>query len=83
MYEDFTLLVDGKKAFPEILKRIEKAKSSVLVNMFIWRDDKIGNELAKTVLAAAKRGVQVRISVDKYGAEICKKEGTFRYRTDR
>lgn len=72
MYEDFTLLVDGKNAFPEILKRIEKAKSSVLVNMFIWRDDKIGNELAKTVLAAAKRGVQVRISVDKYGV-VCEK----------
>lgn len=74
----FSLLIDGKEAFPEILRCIEEARSSIGINMFIWRDDEIGNRIAAAVLAAAERGVQVDISVDRYGvvlekAEECKK----------
>jgi hypothetical protein len=52
IYEDFTLLVDGKEAFPEILKCIGNAKKSITINMFIWRDDNIGNAIAKAILDA-------------------------------
>ena len=73
-----TLLVDGMSAFPEILRCIAAAQRSVRVNMFIWRDDAIGNRIATALLAAADRGVQVDISVDRYGvvlekAEECKR----------
>ena len=73
-----TLLVDGKAAFPEILRCIAAAQRSVRVNMFIWRDDEIGNRIAAALLEAADRGVQVDISVDRYGvvlekAEECKR----------
>lgn len=76
--EKLTLLVDGKQAFPEILRCVERARRSITINMFIWRDDAIGNRIAAAVLAAAERGVQVDISVDRYGvvlekAEECKK----------
>lgn len=77
-YADFTLLVDGKNAFPEILSCIENAQKALVINMFIWRDDEIGNRLAEAVLRAADRGVQVTLSIDRYGvvlekAEECKK----------
>ena len=76
--QQFSLLIDGKEAFPEILRCIDAAKKSIFVNMFIWRDDEIGNRVAAAVLAAAERGVQVVLSVDRYGvvlekAEECKK----------
>ena len=76
--KQMTLLVDGKEAFPEILRCIAAAEKSIGINMFIWRDDAIGNRIAAAVLAAAERGVQVDISVDRYGvvlekAEECKK----------
>ena len=76
--QQFSLLIDGKEAFPEILRCIDAAKKSIFVNMFIWRDDEIGNRVAAAVLAAAERGVQVALSVDRYGvvlekAEECKK----------
>ena len=76
--ENITLLVDGKAAFPEILRCIEQARESIRINMFIWRDDEIGNRVARAVLDAAERGVQVDISVDRYGvvlekAEECKR----------
>ena len=69
-YQDFTLLVDGKEAFPAILDAIAGAKRSLVINMFIWRDDAIGNRMAEAVLAAAERGVQVQISVDRYGVVL-------------
>ena len=64
---EIKLLVDGASAFPEILKCIESAHSSILINMFIWRDDAIGIRLAEAVLCAAERGVRVNISVDRVG----------------
>ena len=70
----FSLLIDGKQAFPEILRCIEHAERSIGINMFIWRDDAIGNRIAAAVLAAAERGVQVDISVDRYGVVLEKAE---------
>ena len=76
--QNFALLVDGKEAFPEILRCIGAARNFIFINMFIWRDDAIGNRIAAAVLAAAERGVRVEISVDRYGvvlekAEECKR----------
>lgn len=56
------------------------------MNMFIWRDDAIGNRIATALLAAADRGVQVDISVDRYGvvlekAEECKRSFFHKNRT--
>ena len=64
------LLVDGKNAFPEIIRCIRNARESILINMFIWRNDTIGCTLARELLAAADRGVKVTISKDRYGM-IC------------
>ncbi|MBQ2719710.1 MAG: phosphatidylserine/phosphatidylglycerophosphate/cardiolipin synthase family protein [Clostridia bacterium] len=69
-----TLLVDGREAFPAILEAIAAAKESVVINMFIWRDDAIGNRMARAVLEAADRGVSVQLSVDRYGAVLEKAE---------
>ena len=72
--ETITLLVNGQNAFPEIIQCIEGAKVSVDINMFIWRDDRIGNRMAEAVLAAADRGVKVFISIDRYGVVLEKCE---------
>ena len=73
-----TLLVDGAQAFPEILRAIQQARTSVEINMFIWRDDRIGNRMGEAVLAAADRGVQVHLDLDRYGVvlEKCEEEKT-------
>lgn len=62
------LLINGDQSFERILTRIREAKSSIYINMFIWRDDAIGNEMARTVLAAADRGVQITIVKDLVGS---------------
>ena len=63
----FTLLEDGKNAFPVIINAIKNAQKSIKINMFIWRADCIGVKIAKELLSAANRGVSVQISVDRYG----------------
>lgn len=73
-FDNFTLLTDGENAFPEILRAIEQAEKSLYINMFIWRDDTIGNRIGEAVFAAAERGVQVQISVDRYGVVLEKAE---------
>ena len=73
-YENMTLFVDGKRAFPAILSAITAAKKSLLINMFIWRDDAIGNRVAEVVLSAADRGVKVCLSIDRYGLVLEKAE---------
>ena len=72
--DNMTLLVNGSRAFPEIIRCIEEAKTSLEINMFIWRDDRIGNRMAQAVLAAADRGVKASISVDRYGVVLEKCE---------
>ena len=61
------LLVDGRQAFPELISLFRGARESIDINMFIWRDDEIGNLIAREALDAAERGVRVRLSVDRYG----------------
>ena len=68
--ENMTLLVNGVNAFPEIIRCIEAAEKSVEINMFIWRDDEIGNRMAQAVLTAADRGAKVYISIDRYGVVL-------------
>ncbi len=69
-FDDFTLLIDGKEAFPEILSCIQKAKKTIEINMFIWRDDHIGNAIAKAILDAACRNVKIFLSIDRVGAVL-------------
>lgn len=61
------LLVEGTESFSYIIDSINQAKKSVLIRMFIWRDDMIGNKMAKAVLEAANRGVDITIIKDKLG----------------
>lgn len=65
MQVDF--LVEGKEAFPYIIKAIDEASKEIWINMFIWRYDKIGIEMAQAVLKAADRGVSVTIVKDRLG----------------
>lgn len=68
----------GGETFPALIEAIGSAKHSLEINMFIWRDDEIGNKMAEAVLAAANRGVTVKISVDRYGVVLEKAEECMR-----
>ena len=68
------LLVNGEEAFPLIIDRIQKAEEEIIISMFIWRDDSIGNQMAEAVINAAERDVRVSIIKDKIGSIFEKEE---------
>ncbi len=62
------LLVDGAEFFPALNDRIDAAREHVHLEFFIWRDDARGRDLRDHLIAAAKRGVEVRALVDQIGS---------------
>ena len=73
-HRNLRVLTDGQESFKRIIQQIRQAEKSVDINMFIWRDDRIGNHVGKELLAAADRGVEVSISKDKLGSVFEKAE---------
>src|SRR3989339_2251840 len=66
MADKVDLLVDGKEAFQRIIENIRTAKT-IYINIFLWRDDKTGNEVARELLKAADRGAKITIVKDAVG----------------
>ena len=61
------LLRNGREAFPAWLAAIEAARTRVSLEMYIFSDDTIGRRFAAALLAAAVRGVAVRLLYDFVG----------------
>lgn len=62
------VLGTGREAFPAILDRIARARRSIEIRAFLWRDDATGNALGTALLDAADRGVKVTIHKDRIAA---------------
>jgi cardiolipin synthase len=63
-----TLLENGEAYFPRAFAAIAAARREVLLETFILCEDKVGLELQRALVAAARRGVRVEVTVDGYGA---------------
>jgi len=63
-----TLLPEAEVAFGAIFDEIGRAERYVLVQFYTIRDDGIGGRLAEAMIAAAGRGVRVRLLYDAFGS---------------
>ena len=61
------LLVDGIQSYPKRLELIKKAKKSIYLQTFIFKNDETGTRTAEELINAAARGVDVRVIVDTIG----------------
>ncbi|MGH6649120.1 cardiolipin synthase ClsB [Aquabacterium sp.] len=68
------LLENGEAFFPAVFKAVQEAEREVLIETFILFMDKVGWELHAVLVEAAKRGVQVTLTVDGYGSPDLSKE---------
>ena len=50
--------------FRRVIEGIRGASDSIVIHMFVWRSDAIGNEIGRAVLDAADRGVTIHIKKD-------------------
>jgi len=61
------LLENGEAYFPRVFEAIAAARAEVLVETFIIFDDDVGRQLLDALVAAARRGARVDVTVDGYG----------------
>lgn len=59
--------VDGYEAFRRVETLIARSSVSVVIQMFIWKDDETGRRVARWLLEAADRGVTVDIMKEAVG----------------
>lgn len=62
------VLVNGDEAFPAMIQAIESARESVALATYIFDNDPVGQQVAKALMNAVRRGVAVRVLVDDTGA---------------
>lgn len=62
------LLVDGTATFDAIFLAIDQAHSYILVEFFIVKDDEIGRDFQRHLIAALQRGVSVHFLYDEVGS---------------
>ncbi len=64
------LLIQGDTAFPRMMQDIDAAKDHVHVSFYIFSNDAQGNEMADKLIAAKKRGCDVRVMMDGIGSQL-------------
>jgi cardiolipin synthase len=60
----------GEQFFPAMLAEIEGARQSIHLMMFTFTPGEWGTRFADALAAKARAGVEVRLSVDRYGAKV-------------
>ena len=71
-WNDALLLEDGDGVFPAMLRDIAQAKTTVNLETYIFKDDEAGRLFADALMAASRRGVQVRLMPDAQGSNLGK-----------
>ncbi len=62
------LLKNGSEVFPAMLRAIDLADASVLMEMYAFSDDGTGREVRAALARAAARGLDVRLLIDAVGS---------------
>ena len=64
-----TVLNNGDEFLPALLDGIRSAKKSINFSVYIWSDGQMADQVLPPLLAAQRRGVEVRILLDGFGAK--------------
>ena len=62
------LLCGGIEYFPALITAIEQATKEVYLETYIYHDDDTGRRITDVLCAAARRGIEVHVSVDGFGS---------------
>ena len=61
---------DGKLFFNELLESLKKAKKSINIEFYIFKNDDIGTKILNVLEEKAKEGVEVRLLYDSVGSRL-------------
>ena len=66
---EVTLLRGGDALFPAMSAAIRRARKEVLLATYIFNDDPVAEGVLEALVAAARRGVDVRVVIDGFGSK--------------
>ncbi|MBI3332293.1 phosphatidylserine/phosphatidylglycerophosphate/cardiolipin synthase family protein [Candidatus Peregrinibacteria bacterium] len=66
-HAEVRLWVDGEEAFARLEKLFSRARHTIVIQMFIWKDDAVGRRIAAVLVEAADRGVMIHIAKEAVG----------------
>ncbi len=67
------LLRNGDEAYPAMVRAIDSAEHYVFLMSYLFVGDAEGKKIAEALIAAGKRGVDVRVLIDSIGSRIGRK----------
>ncbi len=62
------VLDEGTSFFPVLISTIAQAQQHLHVLFYHWKDDRAGSDVLDVLVAAAQRGVKVRVLIDEIGS---------------
>lgn len=65
---EIELLIDAQKFYPALIAAIGQARQYVHVEFYIFRADQPSQDILGALVAAARRGVEVRLLCDRFGS---------------
>lgn len=63
------VLINGETVFPLLIEELQKAKSHIHMEYYIYDNDVIGNQIKDILIAKAKEGIEVRFIYDDFGSK--------------
>ncbi len=73
-WQQETLYFDARSYFDALLQDIQKAKSSLVLETYIFNKDAIGKTVINALIQAAGRGVSIRVLMDGIGSHADEEE---------
>ncbi|MBI3563325.1 MAG: phosphatidylserine/phosphatidylglycerophosphate/cardiolipin synthase family protein [Gammaproteobacteria bacterium] len=64
----FELFIDGQQFYPDMLAQIQHAQHSILLEQYLVVSGRVVTQFVEAIQGAVRRGVQVYILLDDYGA---------------
>ena len=64
------LLENGDEIFPAMTRDIREARRTVNLETYIFQPDAAGKRFADAMIAAARKGVEVRLLIDAWGSKL-------------
>lgn len=65
---EWKIYTRGEDAWEAMLRSINDARKTIEIEQYIFSSDKAGDEFSKALIAAAQRGVKVRVLCDGVGS---------------
>jgi len=73
-HSEYTPLRNGDEVFPAMLDAIRQARTRISLESYIYQDGVVGDRFTHELMAAAARGVTVRMVLDAFGSSTLSRE---------